>query len=105
MLLAGKLLDARAGLRTVRFYDDVAVRQQWASRTYSRFEKVRGCTIQLNCTVPVVESYRSLLVDGQLRRVDEVPDAIRRGSDELRVRATIEEAGEQDGDDRGGAPR
>ncbi|MCS3650207.1 hypothetical protein GGQ08_001500 [Salinibacter ruber] len=42
------------------------------------------------------KSYRAILVDGRLHWLDDVPDAIRRGTDELRVRVTIEEADGQD---------
>jgi len=42
------------------------------------------------------ESYRAILVDGRLHWLDDVPDAIRRETDELRVRVTIEDANGQD---------
>lgn len=43
------------------------------------------------------ESYRAILVDGHLHWLDDVPDAIRHGTDELRVRVTVEEPGEESG--------
>ena len=42
------------------------------------------------------ESYRTILVNGHLRWLDDGPDAIRRGTDELRVRVTIEDTDGQD---------
>jgi len=45
------------------------------------------------------ESYRAILIDGHLHWLDDVPDAIRRGTEELRVRVTIEETdGEGEGE-------
>lgn len=43
------------------------------------------------------ESYRAILVDGRLRWLDEVPDALRHGTGEVWVRVTIEERGEERG--------
>ncbi|MFP4227829.1 MAG: hypothetical protein ACLFTE_03275 [Salinivenus sp.] len=37
------------------------------------------------------ESYRAILVDGRLQWLDEVPDEIRHGSGEVRVRITVEQ--------------
>ncbi len=37
------------------------------------------------------ESYRAILVDGELRWLDDVPDILRQGMEEVRVRVTIEE--------------
>jgi len=45
------------------------------------------------------ESYRAILVDGHLHWLDDVPDAIRHGTGEVRVRVTIEEQNEQNGDE------
>lgn len=42
------------------------------------------------------ESYRAILVDGHLHWLDDVPDAIRRETDAVRVRVTIEETDGQD---------
>jgi hypothetical protein len=44
----------------------------------------------------MAESYRAILIDGRLRWLDDVPDAIRHGTEELRVRVAIEESKEQD---------
>lgn len=44
------------------------------------------------------ESYRAILVDGHLHWLDDVPDAIRQGTGELRVRVTVEEV---DGQNKG----
>ena len=51
---------------------------------------------------PAAESYCAILADGQLRWLDEVLDAIRDETEELRVRVTIEEAGGQNENDLGG---
>jgi hypothetical protein len=45
------------------------------------------------------ESYRAILLDGHLRWLDEVPDAIRHGTQEVRVRVTVEEAEQEDEDE------
>jgi hypothetical protein len=42
------------------------------------------------------ESYRAILVDGQLRWLDDVPDVLRHGTENVRVRVTVEE--QEDGD-------
>jgi D-lyxose ketol-isomerase len=47
------------------------------------------------------ESYRAILVDGHLHWLNDVPDAIQRGTGELRVRVMIEEADEQDEEELG----
>jgi len=47
----------------------------------------------------MAESYRAILIDGRLRWLDEVPDAIRDGTEALRVRVTIEEPEEQNEDE------
>jgi hypothetical protein len=47
------------------------------------------------------ESSRAILVDGHLHWLDDVPDAIRHGTEEVRVRVTIEGADGKDGDELG----
>ena len=47
------------------------------------------------------ESYRAILVDGHLHWLDNVPDAIRHGTEEVRVRVTVEDTGGRDRDDLG----
>lgn len=47
------------------------------------------------------ESYRAILVDGLLHWLDDVPDTIRHGTEELRVRVTIEDTDGQDEDELG----
>jgi hypothetical protein len=47
------------------------------------------------------ESYRTILVTGHLHWLDDVPGAIQRGTDELRVRVTVERADGQDEDELG----
>lgn len=49
----------------------------------------------------MAESYHAVLVDGQLRWLDEVPDAFSHGTVELRVRVTVEEAEEEVADELG----
>lgn len=49
----------------------------------------------------MAESYRAILVDGHLRWLDDVPDALRHGTGEVRVRVTIEEAEAEDEDELG----
>jgi hypothetical protein len=45
------------------------------------------------------ESYRAILIDGQLRWLDDVPDVLRRGTENVRVRVTIDEQGDGDRED------
>lgn len=47
------------------------------------------------------ESYRAILVDGHLHWLDDVPDAIRHGTEEVRVRVTVEDPDGQDKDELG----
>lgn len=47
------------------------------------------------------ESYRAILIDGHLHWLEDVPDAIRHGTDKLRVRVTIEDANGQDEEELG----
>lgn len=37
------------------------------------------------------ESYRAILVNGRLQWLDDVPDVVKQGATEVRVRVTIEE--------------
>lgn len=41
------------------------------------------------------ESYRAILVDGQLHWLEDVPESIRHGTEEVRVRVTVEEGDPQ----------
>ena len=46
------------------------------------------------------ESYRAILADGELRWLDDVPDILRHGTENVRIRVTIEEQdGENDEDE------
>jgi len=45
------------------------------------------------------ESYRAILIDGQLHWLDDVPDVLRHRTGEVRVRVTIEEQDNEDGDE------
>lgn len=47
------------------------------------------------------ESYRTILVDGHFRWLDDAPEATRHGTEELRIRVTIEDAEEQDEEELG----
>jgi len=42
------------------------------------------------------ESYRAILVDGQLRWLEDVPERIRHGTERVCVRVTVEEGDPQD---------
>jgi len=44
------------------------------------------------------ELYRAILVDGHLHWLDDMPESLRRGTEEVRVRVTIEE--QDDGDNK-----
>jgi len=45
------------------------------------------------------ESYRAILVDGQLRWLDDVPDVLRHGTEDVQVNVTIEEQEEGNNED------
>lgn len=49
----------------------------------------------------MAESYRAILINGHLQWLDDVPEAIRQGTGKVRIRVTVEEYSDRNGDELG----